>query len=113
MKNKLLFGIITVVLFSASLPGVTRAQMMGNYFSYPGDYSMMGYGDFSSGWVGILWWVLIIVGAVLLVRWAVGQLRSQSGNQGKTALGILKDQYAKGEIDRKEFEEEKKKDLND
>ncbi|HQU09101.1 MAG TPA: SHOCT domain-containing protein, partial [Opitutales bacterium] len=86
-------------------------SMMGN-FGYPNGYSMMGYGGFPSGWAGILWMVLIIVGAVLFIRWAIGQSRTRSGNKGKTALSILENRYAKGEIDRKEFEE-KKKDLND
>lgn len=87
-------------------------SMMGNYFGYPGGYSMMGYGGFSSGWAGLLWWVLIIVGTVLLIRWAVGQSRGHAGHRGETALDVLKSRYAKGEIDKKEFEE-KKKDLND
>mgnify|MGYP003394690662 CR=1 FL=1 len=87
-------------------------SMMGNYFGYPSGYSMMGYGGFSSGWVGILWWVLIIIGTVLFVRWAIGQSRGHAGHRGETALDVLKGRYAKGEIDKKEFEE-KKKDLND
>ncbi len=87
-------------------------SMMGNYFGYPNGYSMMGYGGFSSEWVGILWWVLIIVGAVLLIRWAIGQSRGHAGHRSETALDVLKGRYAKGDIDRKEFEE-KKKDLTD
>lgn len=86
-------------------------SMMGNYFGYPGGYSMMGYGGFSSGWAGLLWWVLIIIGTVLLIRWAVGQSRGHAGRSGETALDVLKGRYAKGEIDKKEFEE-KKKDLS-
>lgn len=84
-------------------------SMMGNY--YNNGYSMMGYGGI--GWIPmILWWTLIIVGIVLLIRWITNQSRTGSGNHGKTstALDTLKDRYAKGEIDKKEFEE-KKKDL--
>ena len=86
-------------------------SIMGN-FGYPSGYSMMGYGGFSSGWFGLLWWVLIIIGAVLFVRWAVGQPRGHAGHRGETALDVLKGRYAKGEIDKKEFEE-KKRDLSD
>lgn len=81
-------------------------SMMGNYY---GGYPMMGYGSF--GWLPmILWWALIIIGIVFLVRWAVGQSRSNSRGQEKSALDVLRDRYAKGEIDKREFEE-KKKDL--
>ena len=79
--------------------------MMGNYFGG----SMMGYGGF--GWIPmVFWWVLIIVGIVLLTRFVTGQSKTNSGNKEKTALDVLKERYAKGEIDKKEFED-KKKDL--
>ena len=74
------------------------------------------------GWIFmILWWVLIIAGIVALVRWLTGQSRGCShyhdGRDGRVSpagaspLEILKERYARGEIDKKEFEE-KKKDLS-
>ncbi|MGE4588995.1 MAG: SHOCT domain-containing protein [Acidaminococcaceae bacterium] len=56
-----------------------------------------------------LFWLLIIVIGILLVRklW-----RENSDNQvskvSKTALEILKERYAKGEISKEEFEQMKK-----
>lgn len=56
------------------------------------------------GWGGlwmVLWWVLPILGIVALVKWIGG---ADGRRQGKTALDILKERYARGEIDREEFQ---------
>jgi len=76
-----------------------------------------GYGDMMGGYgllggiCALLWIVLLIVIVVVLVRWAShGRHRHWMGDE-KTALDILKERYAKGEINKQEFEE-KKKDLS-
>jgi putative membrane protein len=75
---------------------------------------MHGFDGFGGGWMMILWWILIIVAIVALVKWAVPSSGGWPGNerkpQSKSALDILKERYARGEIDRDEYER-KKKDL--
>ena len=59
----------------------------------------------------LLLWIIAIVGVVFLVRWVLDQtITRQRGNPEDSALDILKKRYARGEINKEEYEE-KKKDL--
>ena len=62
-----------------------------------------GYGF--GGIFMILWWVLIIGGIVMLVKWLSKSSSAESG--GNKALDILKERYARGEIDEQEFQKRK------
>lgn len=69
---------------------------------------MDGYGAYG---FGMGWWWIIVVGIVVVIVWVVVKWLNQSStNQGsgKSALDILKERYARGEIDKKEFEERKR-----
>ena len=62
------------------------------------------------GMIGmVLLGVLIIVGIIVLVRWTSGS-EPRSHPHSKSALDVLEERYARGEIDKQEFEE-KKRDL--
>jgi putative membrane protein len=84
--------------------------MMGNW----GGHGLWGMG-FGLLFM-ILFWGLIILGIVALVRWLMRE--SQAGRQqdwrapprDKTPLEIVQERYARGEIDRAEFEQ-KRQDL--
>ncbi len=63
----------------------------------------LGYGLF--GWLMmLLFWILIIVGIVLVVRWFMDQGKLKGSSREETALDILKKRYARGEIDKEQFE---------
>lgn len=113
---------------SAAFPSQTvgfmpMMQMMGGWpygsgsgWSSPfglnnGINSMMNYGFMPFGLFGwffmVLVWALIIFGVFSLIRWFMNQTRGTRGGE-KSPLEILKERYARGEIERKEFEEMKK-----
>ncbi|MCL6555391.1 MAG: SHOCT domain-containing protein [Burkholderiales bacterium] len=71
-----------------------------HYFGWEGG---MGWGGL---WM-VLWWVLPVIAVAALVMW-LG--RADRRGLDKTALDILKERYARGEIDKAEFEQ-KRRDL--
>jgi len=84
---------------------------------------MMGNWGGSGGWgMGfgflfmILFWGLVVVGIVALVRWLVQESQPRRERDErlppaeKTPLEIVRERYARGEIDRDEYEQ-KKRDL--
>ena len=75
-----------------------------------GFYNNMHWGGF--GWIFmLLFWILLIFGGIEVVRILLRSERENKtvgGTKEKTALDIIKERYAKGEIDKKEFEERKK-----
>lgn len=80
------------------------------------------WGGGGFGWVGLLFmllfWVVIIVGVVFLVRGLWGQNQGRDRDyrgaperqepRRSTALEVLEERYARGEINREEFLERRK-----
>ncbi|MEW6683338.1 MAG: SHOCT domain-containing protein [Nitrospirota bacterium] len=71
------------------------------------DGGMMGGGIGLWMLLNTIFWILVIVGVVLLVVWAV-QKGTGAGRTEETALEILKKRYARGEVSKDEFEEKKR-----
>jgi len=67
------------------------------------------------GWAGmifgmasmLLFWALLIAAVVVLAKHLWGSDKSADGRQERTAIDILKERYARGEIEREEFEQKK------
>jgi putative membrane protein len=68
---------------------------------------MMGYG-YGGGFMWLI--VLVLVGVVIYFMLQVSKSKSSGDSIIETPLDILKKRYAKGEIDKEEFDR-KKKDL--
>ena len=107
VMGKRLSGCDTSVAFpSQGIGFMPMMQVMMGGWSSPFGFTPFGGFD----WIFmILWWVLIIAGVVALIKWLMNQSRGNHDHE-KSPLEILKERYAKGEIDKKEFDE-KQKDL--
>ncbi len=86
--------------------------MMDNMGTLMGNTGTLGSGGMGFGWIlMILFWGLVILGIVALLKWL--STRSTDNNPPRpprTALQILEERYARGEIEQQEFEQ-KKRDL--
>jgi putative membrane protein len=80
----------------------------------PGRYGggMMGpgyHGFWGMGWLGLLFWGLVLVAVVLAIRWLWQAGRGKDSADGtRRAMDILSERYARGEIGKEEFERMKK-----
>ncbi len=71
---------------------------------------MNGGMGFGMGLGMLLFWGILIAGIVMLVRCFSGSGTCGKSEREKSALDILKERYARGEIEKEEFEQ-KKRDL--
>ncbi len=96
--------------------GMTGAMSMTipDAFAQRCDYGWMHGPGMMGGWwwpiMMAVFWAAVIMAIFLLVRWLLTSSTGGTHPRQESALEILKKRYARGEIDKQEFEE-KKKDL--
>jgi len=102
---------IIVAVGAAVSLGLASASVGASPFGYGPDWHMGGGG---LGIGMLLFWGLIIFAVIMLVRGFAGPTNLFAGGSGvhdKTALDLLGERYAKGEIGKAEFEQ-KRNDLS-
>lgn len=92
-------------------PMMGMLGMMGGGCNSPwggGGRSMMGWAGSGLTWIWmLLWWVLVVLAVVAVVKWLFGK-QSNNRQGSNNPLDILKERYAKGEISKDQFEQMKK-----
>ncbi len=98
----------TTILSAIFWPTIASAQM--SEWSGEGWHSDWGWGHMVFGsFMMVIFWALVIAATVLVVRSFIG--RSHSGEDQpprNSALEILRERYARDELDREEFDERKR-----
>jgi len=105
--------LLTTILFAVILmPWNNAIAQSGQYGGWQMGPGMMESG-WGMGWFGMIFmlafWGLVIIALILLVKWLIQATSGKkaaptSSNRG---LEILKERYARGEIDKAEFDSKK------
>jgi putative membrane protein len=107
-KSALAMGVLGLLLAAASVATASAQQPTGAYYG-PHMWDV-GWWMFFGPLTMILSMAAIIIVVVLIVRWlgGLGHAVAPHGPPGKTPLDILKERFARGEIDKAEFDERRR-----
>lgn len=117
MRKVLVKAIAAASAAQVLIPSATWAQAPSDAERYAWGPHMMWWGG---GWYAmifgpflmILFLAVLIAAVVILVRWLggpwPGAVSPHHAPPGRTPLDILKERFARGEIDKEEFEERRR-----
>ncbi len=108
LRLRFLAGALAPVM---TVAGPALADQSGSRGDHMGDYMMWGGGWFMGPMVMLIFFVALVLIVILIVRWLLpGGTGAGQAGLGGSAMLILAERYARGEIDKAEFEQ-KKRDL--
>ena len=99
-------AVLVAAVSFAAFPAAAQQWSQGPYMMPGHGWWEMILGPFMM--IALL--AIVIAVVVLLVRWLGGAAHHQAPNPqtGKTAFDILKERFARGEIDKQEFEDRRR-----
>lgn len=103
MTNKLSTLIVSTIGALIASPAFSTPSQSGGseYHHMFGNYGSMGM--FMGPIFMIVWVVVLVVIIALVLKW-LGLIGGRSTSTSSSALGILEERFAKGDIDKKQFE---------
>ncbi|WP_299976722.1 SHOCT domain-containing protein [Desulfobacula sp.] len=102
-----LFSVLLSAFFLLPAHDAAFAGWGDNNYGYYGGHMMGGAGYM--GWFMILFWGLLLISLIFIIRWISHLSMGKEAGQGpdKKSLDILKERLAKGEIEIDEYREKK------
>jgi len=104
MKKASLGAALGLAVLASSVAAAQERMWEWQWGMHPMMF-MWGAGGLVMMLMMLVFWGLVIAGLVVGLRWLVGQGRSGPRDE---ALEILRQRYARGEIDKQEFETRKR-----
>jgi putative membrane protein len=106
--NRSFLWLATLIFFAS--PAAALAQQQPSPYYGPHMWNGGWHGWFFGPIMMIVFIAVVVAVVVILVRWLGGPGHSglHRQPQGKTPLDILKERFARGEIDKEEFEERRR-----
>lgn len=101
-------GSVAALLISPAMVWAQDAEPTRYAYEHPHMWGNWGWSGMMFGPLMGIVWLAVIVAVVIVAARAFGGGTSWSGPRRGTALQILEDRFARGEIDAAEFEEKRR-----
>ena len=105
-RSRLTTALIATAITAGGVVAAVAQETPPAYYGY-GPHMWGGDGWFFGPFMMLLFLGIVVAVVVLLVRGLGGGSSSNAPTSRSTALDILRERYARGEIDKAEFEERK------